>query len=248
MNMSATMGNSNPNMNANNLHSHHIPGHLNGQNGRNIIPSKIVNNSYSNITNIQGINTKLQITPFYTGFNTFKITFTGTDGKTAKNISNVILQFTNKKAEIGPIVVSLNKVSEGVYSVFGGYMSQKGDWTIQLTGQRIGEYDLNYNYDVNVKPHPKSTASDISNLIGQNVNPTAKEQQNKTDLINNGNMMMEQSGPPPTFDSFAILAIVLAALVIIGSSYYFKKNKQELQRTKDIYEKLNKEGNHRKGN
>ncbi len=247
MNMPAISGNANQNMNANILHSNHIPVHSNGQNGRNIIPSKIVNNSYSNTTNIQGINTKLQINPFYTGFNTFKITFIGPDGKAAKNISNVILQFTNKKEDIGPIVVSLNKISEGVYSIFGGYISQKGDWTIQLTGQRIGAYDLNYNYDVHVNPHPKSTANSMSNLNSRNVNPTTKEQQSKTNLINNGNMMMNQSEPPPAFDSFAILAVVLAALVIIGSSYYFKKSKQELQRTIDIYEKLEKEENHRKG-
>lgn len=248
MNVSSMMSNTNPNMNANMLHSNQNPGHLNGQNGRSITPSKIVNNSYSNETNIQDINTKLQINPFYTGFSTFKITFTGIDGKPAKNISNVILQFTNKKAEIGPIVVSLNKISEGVYSIFGGYISQKGDWTIQLTGQRIGSYDLNYNYEVHVNPHPKSTTNITSKSTSQNVNPTTKEQQSTTNSINNGNMMMKQSEPPPTFDSFAILAVVLAALVIIGSSYYFKKSKQELQQTIEIYERSENEENYREGN
>ncbi|HXT83326.1 MAG TPA: CopD family protein [Verrucomicrobiae bacterium] len=237
MNASSMMGNANSNMNTNMLYSNHNLGNLNGQNGRSITPSKIVNNSYSNETNIQDVNTKLQINPFYTGFNTFKITFTGTDGKPAKNISNVILQFTNKKAEIGPIVVSLNKISEGVYSIFGGYISQKGEWTIQLTGQRIGAYDLNYNYDVHVNPHPKSNISITSKSTTDKANSTTNEQKITINSKNNGNMMMEQSEPSPTFDSFAILAVALAAIVIVGSSHYFRKSKQELQQTIEMYER-----------
>ena len=62
------------------------------------LPVKIANTSYSNEVKIMDTNTKIQINPFYTGFNTFKITFTGIDGKPVKNISNVVMQFTNDQA------------------------------------------------------------------------------------------------------------------------------------------------------
>ena len=61
------------------------------------------------------------------------------------------MQFTNDQANIGPIVVNLNKINEGVYSIFGGYLSQKGNWNIHLTAQRLNAYDLNYEFDVDLK-------------------------------------------------------------------------------------------------
>ena len=98
-------------------------------NNINTSSQQLQNNSFTKEEKIMDTNTKIQINPFYTGFNTFKVTFTGTDGKPAQNISNVILQFTNDAADIGPIVVPLNKISEGVFSIFGGYLSQQGNWT-----------------------------------------------------------------------------------------------------------------------
>ena len=60
---------------------------------------------------------------------------------------------------IGPIVVDLNKIKDSVYSIFGGYLSQKGNWSIQLTAQRINAYDLNYGFDINIKQQPPLTNS-----------------------------------------------------------------------------------------
>ena len=129
------------------------------------LSSKITNNSYSNEVKIMNTNTKIQINPFYTGFNTFKITFTDIDGKPVANISNVIMQFTNDQADIGPIVVNLNKINEGVYSIFGGYLSQKGNWNIHLTAQRLNAYDLNYEFDVDLKQKPSSSNPIASSIL-----------------------------------------------------------------------------------
>ena len=157
MMMMGTMGNES--MNTNIVHQNQNNNSSGGQKATTMPSQKIVNNSYSSEVKIMDTNTKFQINPFYTGFNTFKITFTGEDGKPAKNISNVVLQFTNDEANIGPIVVNLNKVSDGVYSIFGGYLSQKGTWSIQLTGQRIGAYDLNYEFNVDIKQKPVLSSS-----------------------------------------------------------------------------------------
>ncbi len=207
---------------------------------------KIVNNSYSSDVKIMDTNTKIQINPFNTGFNTFKINFTGADGKPAKNISNVVLQFTNDQANIGPIVVNLKKVNDGVYSIFGGYLSQKGNWTIQLTGQRTGAYDLNYDFNVNIKQKPTSSPT-LAALPSPSPNTPqlSKQQQQQQKLSTSGtvgnNNSMNQSESPPSFDSFALLAIVLAGLVIFGSAYYFKKSKQQLKETIEMFENQDKE-------
>ena len=46
------------------------------------------NNSYVKEVKILNVNTKIEINPFHSGFNTFKITFTDADGKPYSNIIN----------------------------------------------------------------------------------------------------------------------------------------------------------------
>ena len=101
-------------------------------------PAHTKNHAYVNQKQIMDINTKIEISPFYVGFNFFKTIFTDAKGKPVRNISNVIIQFTNTAADIGPTVVNLDKASDGIYSKSGAYRSQPGDWNIRLTAQRTG--------------------------------------------------------------------------------------------------------------
>jgi putative copper export protein/methionine-rich copper-binding protein CopC len=244
MMMMGAMGNDNINTNQNQHNNGSVqkatPMAMPGITGS---PSKITNNTYSNEVKIMNTNTKIQINPFYTGFNTFKITFTNIDGKPVENISNVIMQFTNDQANIGPIVVNLNKINEGLYSIFGGYLSQKGNWTIHLTAQRLNAYDLNYEFDVDLKQQPSSSNPITSLLPGVKVNQSSKPQSQKLSSLSSieNNSTMNQSEAPPSFDSFALLAIILSGLVIFGSAYSFKKSKQQLKETMNIFEKQDKE-------
>lgn len=197
---------------------------------------KVANNSYLNNVKILDTNTKTEINPLYAGFNTFKITFTGMDGKPAKNITNVVMQFTNDQANIGSIVVNLKKISEGVYSIFGGYLSQKGNWSVQTTAQRTGAYDLNNEFNVNIQSLPSSTTNASLSSIKTTLSPSQQQQKSSLGSVNSNNSM-NQSESPPSFDSFAILAFVLAILVISASAYFFKKSKQQLKETTDMFEK-----------
>ena len=38
--------------------------------------------------------------------------------------------FKNDQADIGPITTKLTKVSPGVYTIRGGYISQPGEWNL----------------------------------------------------------------------------------------------------------------------
>ncbi len=77
MMMMGAMGNDNINTNQNQHNNGSVqkatPMAMPGNTG---LSSKITNNSYSNEVKIMNTNAKIQINPFYTGFNTFKITFT----------------------------------------------------------------------------------------------------------------------------------------------------------------------------
>jgi copper transport protein len=217
----------------------------------NTSPQKIVNNSYTQEAKILDTIEKIEINPFYTGFNTFKVTFSDKDGKPAKNISNVIMRFTNDEANIGPIAVNLDKTNDGVYSTFGGYLSQQGNWNIKITAQRIGAYDINYEFDSNIEKQPPSnlTASPLSsaNTFPPSNQQQQQQQQKSSPLsgVDNDNKMNPPESPP-SFDSFALLAIVLSALVIFGSVYSFKKSKQQLKETIAVFEDRDNEQDQQK--
>jgi methionine-rich copper-binding protein CopC len=109
------------------------------------------NKTFSEQATIDNVNLKNEIAPFSVGINTFNLTLTDQQGNPAKNIRNVIMQFTNTESNIGPIVANLAKKGEGQYSVTGGYLSQPGEWDIKVTAQRSGAYDLNYSFKETIR-------------------------------------------------------------------------------------------------
>ncbi|MFY9868523.1 MAG: hypothetical protein WAK17_02290, partial [Candidatus Nitrosopolaris sp.] len=159
-------------------------------------------------------NTKIEINPFYSGFNVFKVTFTDAAGKPYTKVSTTEIVFGNTAADISNVVANLQKMGPGVFSVTGAYISQPGEWDIALSAQRVQDLDLNYAFTAKVlaPSAPQSTAA-------------------ASQTMNNNNSMQE---PPPHFDSFAWLAIGLAAAVIFGSAFYYRRSKQELRKTVEM--------------
>jgi hypothetical protein len=98
------------------------------------------NSSYIKEAKIMNVNTKIEINPFNSGFNTFKITFTDSNGKPYGNISTVRMVFKNDQADIGPITANLKSISTGVYAVgvtsFYFYKKSKNELkkTLELLG------------------------------------------------------------------------------------------------------------------
>ena len=60
-------------------------------------------------TKIMNVNTKIEINPFYSGFNTFKVTFTDANGKPSTKVNAAEMTFTNTVANMGPIVANLHR-------------------------------------------------------------------------------------------------------------------------------------------
>ena len=100
------------------------------------------------------VNTKLEINPFYSGFNTFKVTFTDANGRPNTKVNAVEMTFINTAANMGPIVANLQKTGPGVFSVTGAYISQPGEWDIALAAQRVQDLDLNYEFTAKVTNAP----------------------------------------------------------------------------------------------
>ena len=189
---------------------------------------------FSQEVTISGVDTTFEITPFHAGFNTFTVTLRDTAGSSPQNINAVFLRFTNPEARIGPIVATLNKTDDsGRYSAIGGYLSQTGNWTIDLIVQRIGAYDLNHSFDVTL-----GASSSHDNSMDMSADMNMQMQDHEAGTIstktNAQEDQLESPSPPPAFDSFAWLAIGLAVAVGFGRVYYFKKSKHQLENTLKI--------------
>lgn len=101
-----------------------------------------------NITTPDKVVLDFKVNPAKPGQNTFNLDLHYTNGTAVENIRNVFLQFNNAEKNLGPIGDTMNKTSSGNYSLQGSYISQDGNWQIKTTVQRIGQYDINQNFDV----------------------------------------------------------------------------------------------------
>ncbi|MDN5847628.1 MAG: copper resistance protein CopC [Candidatus Nitrosocosmicus sp.] len=128
-----------------------VVGNNNGQNQtpQGINMSSVIGYS-KNITTPNNINLKFSITPYAVGKNTFNLTITHENGTAVGNVEDVYLEFYNPSKGLGPIVEIMEKVDEGEYSSTGYFLSQTGNWEIKVTIQRMGEYDINQQFDVNI--------------------------------------------------------------------------------------------------
>lgn len=187
--------------------------HTNTMPGMSMTATK--NSTYIVQTKIMDINTKIEINPFYAGFNVFKVTFTDAAGKPYTKVYSSELVFNNVVADITNVVANLQKIGPGVFSVTGAYISRPGEWDIALSAQRVNQLDLNYEFTKKVTTAPSVPQSTFA--VSQ--------------TTNTNNSMQE---PPPRFDSFAWLAIVLAAAVVFGSVFYYRRSKQELRKTVEM--------------
>ena len=190
---------------------------------------------FSQELTISGVDTTFEITPFHTGFNTFTVTLRDTAGSSPQNINAVFLRFTNPEARIGPIVATLNKTDDsGRYSAIGGYLSQTGNWTIDLIVQRISAYDLNHSFDVSLGASSSHDNNSMDMSADMNMQMQDHEAGTTSTKTNAQEDQLESPSPPPAFDSFAWLAIGLSVAVGFGSAYYFKKSKHQLENTLKI--------------
>jgi methionine-rich copper-binding protein CopC len=105
----------------------------------------------NNVTTPDNVVLTFGISPNKAGQNTFNVSASYINGTAVENIRNVFLEFNNPTKNLGPIVDTLDKIDSGKYSSVGNYLSQNGTWEIKITVQRIGDYDINQQFDVEVK-------------------------------------------------------------------------------------------------
>lgn len=111
-----------------------------------------VSSGYSNnVTIADNVVLTFDITPNTVGQNTFNLSASYTNGTAVENIRNVYLEFSNPVKDLGPIIDTMDKINSGEYSLVGNYLSQNGNWEIEITVQRIGEYDINQQFDVKIE-------------------------------------------------------------------------------------------------
>lgn len=111
-----------------------------------------VSSGYSeNITTTDDIILQFDISPFKAGQNTFNLSASHVNGTAVDNIRDVYLEFKNPIKDLGPIVDTMEKIDSGKYSLVGNYISQNGNWEVKLTVQRMGEYDINHQFNIEIQ-------------------------------------------------------------------------------------------------
>lgn len=111
-----------------------------------------VSSGYSNnVTTADNVILTFDITPNTVGQNIFNLSASYTNGTAVDNIRNVYLEFSNPVKDLGPIIDTMDKINSGEYSLVGNYLSQDGNWEIEITVQRISEYDINQQFDVKIE-------------------------------------------------------------------------------------------------
>ncbi len=106
---------------------------------------------YSKNVTIDKTLLQFDIVPFKVGQNTFNLYASFANGTAMSNINNVYLEFNNLEKNIGPLAVTMDRIGQGNYTSTGSFLSQEGKWNIKLIIQRIGEYDINQQFDLVVK-------------------------------------------------------------------------------------------------
>jgi methionine-rich copper-binding protein CopC len=109
-----------------------------------------VSSQYSKNITDNNVILDLDITPFKASQNTFTIIASYVNGTMVENIKNIYLEFNNPTKNIGPVVDIMERVDTGRYTLTGNFLSQESIWEIEITAQRIGEYDINQMINVNV--------------------------------------------------------------------------------------------------
>jgi copper transport protein len=194
------------------------------------------NNSYVKEVNILNVTTKLEINPFHSGINTFKISFTDSHKEPYSNISTVRMIFKNEQADIGPITKKLNQISPSIYAITGGYISQPGEWNIAMVAQRPLNYDLNYKFISIIN----SSSTDMSSTTDTKTNDNNDMSRNEQGIIKNMNpdnsMNNEKLATQPIDVSspFTLSAITLVVVIGLVSFSFYKKSKQKLKTTIDL--------------
>ncbi len=115
------------------------------------IASTNTSSKYSKNVTVEDIQLQFDIIPLKVGQNTFNLHASFANGTSISNINNVYLEFNNPEKNIGPLADTMDKIGQGNYTSTGSFLSQEGKWNIKLIIQRIGEYDINQQFDVDIK-------------------------------------------------------------------------------------------------
>jgi putative copper export protein/methionine-rich copper-binding protein CopC len=199
--------------------------------------ANLKNNSYVKEVNILNVTTKLEINPFHSGLNTFKITFTDSHKEPYSNISTVRMIFKNEQADIGPITKKLNQISPGIYAITGGYISQPGEWNIEMAAQRPSNYDLNYKFTSIINSSLIDMSTTTSTKTNDNNNISRNEQGKIIKNMDTNNSLNIDKLSTQTIDvsnPFTLSAITLVVVIGLVSFYFYKKSKQKLRTTIDL--------------
>jgi hypothetical protein len=90
----------------------------------------------------------LEIWPLRPGLNTVRLTVMDGRGQPLGSATAVLLQLLSTQVDVGPVAVTLDRQSPGVFVNTGTFLGMEGQWRGRLTVQRQGAYDLNDRFEL----------------------------------------------------------------------------------------------------
>jgi len=169
---------------------------------------------------VDNVDITLEISPFQVGVNRFEVLLKSPDGQAPTNIQAVFMRLTNTEARVGPIIVTLDKVSDGSFSTTGAFFSQPGTWRTDLIVQRTDAYDLNHSFEQTL----------VAASVSGDESHSGHEQPAQETPQEGPNVGEEETYIPPS-ESFTITAIILSIGVAASSAYFVIKGRRQLRRT-----------------
>lgn len=78
----------------------------------------------------------------------FQLDIANIDGSLAK-VNNLVIAIFNDEKNIGPIVLTPDKVSDSQYYIAQSSFSPSGQWRMEVTAQRVDAFDANAVFNIN---------------------------------------------------------------------------------------------------
>jgi copper transport protein len=90
----------------------------------------------------------LEIWPLRPGLNTVRLTVADDRGQPLASATAALLQLVPTQVDVGPVAVTLDQQSPGVFVKTGTFLGMEGQWKGRLMIQRQGAYDLNDRFEL----------------------------------------------------------------------------------------------------
>ncbi len=118
-----------------------------------------VENPISDMRMTEDLHIMFDISPGWSGENTFTLSLSDHGGQPITDASLIRLRFDNQTQDLGQSELHLTNQGGGLYSASGANLSIPGDWRIRTTIKRLDQYDVVVDFNPTLQAAPPLPAA-----------------------------------------------------------------------------------------